>query len=48
MGKEIPLESSGLFSGHVHQVCSDADKIYTSEDIIKSIAKGKVRQACVI
>lgn len=43
MEKEIPLETAGLFSGHVHQVCGDADKIYTSKDIIKSIAQGKVR-----
>ena len=41
MGNEIPLKTAALFSGHVHHVCRNADKIYTSEDIIKAIGEGK-------
>lgn len=41
MEKEIPLESSGVFSGHVHQMCGDADKIYTSIENIQAISQGK-------
>ncbi|XP_028401673.1 out at first protein-like [Dendronephthya gigantea] len=40
MEKEIPFGNSGLFSGHVHQMCGDADKIYTSVENIKAIAQG--------
>ena len=45
MEKEIPFENSGLFSGHVHQMCGDADKIYTSVENIKAIAQGRCNYA---
>jgi hypothetical protein len=41
MEKEIPFENSGMFSGHVHQMCGDADKIYTSVENIEAISQGK-------
>ena len=41
MENEIPLTTSGQFSGHVHHMCGDADKIYTSKENIEAIAQGK-------
>jgi hypothetical protein len=42
MEKEIPLENSGILSGHVHQMCGNADKIYTSAENLQAISQGKV------
>ena len=43
MENEIPLQNSGMFSGHVHQMCGDANKIYTSKGNIKAISQGNVK-----
>jgi hypothetical protein len=40
MEKEIPLENSGILSGHVHQMCGNADKIYTSAENLQAISQG--------